>query len=264
MDDVDIEEDEDCVPHGNTNLGGWKISEDDIQALDIQALKDTGHSVVLDDDPLEGEGGVNSGGLLSVQKRDFNGLDTRKIMVGQRHSPQLLQVSSKIYLSMMDLFLLFFPMDFMVDTIMVQTNDNLPDGFDKVTVNEFVRYLGLWMLMGSFIGEHDRRDWWYSSDPHWKGGYPFRSNEFMSRRRFDMITIYLKLHDKTTTPDYPDKFHSIRPLVSAWNDNMTKQFSSSWMICLDESMMVWTNKLGPGWLVVPRKPHPVGNECNSI
>ena len=29
-------------------------------------------------------------------------------------------------------------------------------------------------------------------------------------------------------------------------------------------MMIWTNKFGPGWVVLPRKPHPFGNEWHTI
>ena len=35
--------------------------------------------------------------------------------------------------------------------------------------------------------------------------------------------------------------------------------------CLDESMMVWNNQyICPGFMVVPHKPHPLGNEWHTI
>jgi hypothetical protein len=42
-------------------------------------------------------------------------------------------------------------------------------------------------------------------------------------------------------------------------------FSPSWVSCLDKSMTVWMNMWTcPGWMFVPQKPHPMGNEYHSI
>ena len=78
-----------------------------------------------------------------------------------------------------------------------------------------------------------------------------------------MITQALKFTDREA-PDYIDKFFAIRQLVEEWNKNMKENFAASWMSCLDESMMIWYNKYAPGWMVVPRKPHPFGNEWHTI
>ena len=46
---------------------------------------------------------------------------------------------------------------------------------------------------------------------------------------------------------------------------MTEQFPPSWVSCLDESMSTWTNKYScPGWMFVPRKPWPFGNEYHTV
>jgi hypothetical protein len=46
---------------------------------------------------------------------------------------------------------------------------------------------------------------------------------------------------------------------------MSKAFFPSWISVLDESMSVWTsNYTCPGWMVVPRKPHPFGNEYHTV
>ena len=48
-------------------------------------------------------------------------------------------------------------------------------------------------------------------------------------------------------------------------DHMAKFFITGWVSCLDESMSVWTNRWTcPGFMYVPRKPHPMGNEYHSI
>ena len=86
----------------------------------------------------------------------------------------------------------------------------------------------------------------------------------MSRKRFDTIlrAIFYTNHDK---PTYRDKFWEVRQMVDEWNKNMAQQFTPSWVSCLDESMSPWTNKYTcPGWMFVPRKPHPSGNEYHSV
>ena len=51
----------------------------------------------------------------------------------------------------------------------------------------------------------------------------------------------------------------------AWNDNMTSVFLCGWIACFYESISVWLNRFScPGWMVVPRKPHPFGNEYHTI
>ena len=54
-------------------------------------------------------------------------------------------------------------------------------------------------------------------------------------------------------------------MVQEWNENMTEIFTPSWVSCLDESMSIWFNKWTcPGWMFVPRKLHPFGNEYHSV
>ena len=66
-------------------------------------------------------------------------------------------------------------------------------------------------------------------------------------------------------PSYKDPFWEIRKLLRAWNDNMAEVFSASWVSCLDESMTKWVNAYTcPGFMFVPRKPWPFGNEFHTI
>ena len=54
-------------------------------------------------------------------------------------------------------------------------------------------------------------------------------------------------------------------MIKEWNNNMKEKFVAAWIVCLDESMSVWTNKWTcPGWVFCPRKPKPWGNEYHSI
>lgn len=37
-------------------------------------------------------------------------------------------------------------------------------------------------------------------------------------------------------------------------------FSPCWKICVDESMIIWTNEFSLGWITVKMKLHPFGNK----
>ena len=53
--------------------------------------------------------------------------------------------------------------------------------------------------------------------------------------------------------------------LKAWNKNMVAQFTPSWVSCLDESMSTWMNKYTcPGWIFMPMKPWPFGNEYHTV
>ena len=53
-------------------------------------------------------------------------------------------------------------------------------------------------------------------------------------------------------------------MLEAFNDHMEENYFPSWLNCLDESMSSWLSKYCPGFMCVPRKPHPFGNEYHSI
>ena len=54
-------------------------------------------------------------------------------------------------------------------------------------------------------------------------------------------------------------------MLEAWGENMQQNFTPGYVNCLDESMSVWTNKFTcPGFMFVPRKPWPFGNEYHSV
>jgi Transposase IS4 len=132
-----------------------------------------------------------------------------------------------------------------------------------IQYGEFLRWLGIWFLIATIQGP-SRVEFWRKETIDPFSGAPYRFGEFMSRNRFDDIlqSITYTNHDP---PAYIDKFFRIRQLVQEWNENMALNFKPGWILCLDESMMVWTNEYTcPGFMFVPRKPHPFGNEWHSI
>ncbi len=104
--------------------------------------------------------------------------------------------------------------------------------------------------MGAYEGVSDRREWWSATPLSEFRGAPFRIGKWMSSKRFDAISTALKL---TNLP--PPTF---------FNNHYAKNYSPSWISCLDKSMNSWMDKFCPGFMCVPRKPHPFGNEYHSI
>ena len=86
----------------------------------------------------------------------------------------------------------------------------------------------------------------------------------MSRNRFEQILQALSYTLKDP-PTYLDRFWEVRDMIDSWNRNMQTVFKCAYITCLDESMSTWTNRWTcPGWMFVPRKPRPFGNEYHTI
>ena len=86
----------------------------------------------------------------------------------------------------------------------------------------------------------------------------------MNLARFEQITSSLTFTD-IPFPQYTDKFHEVRQMIIEFNHHMKEVFIPSWVSCLDESISIWTSRWTcPGWVYVPRKPHPQGNDYHSI
>ena len=111
-----------------------------------------------------------------------------------------------------------------------------------MTLGEFLRYLGIWLVITkSSPANMARSEFWSKSIPCRKSGAPFRLNDLMSGRRFDEITKGLS-YTSTEAPAYKDPFWEIREMVAEWNKNMATAFVPGWILCLDESMSIWTNR----------------------
>jgi hypothetical protein len=165
----------------------------------------------------------------------------------------------------LDYWMLFFPVTFCKTTMLPAMNKKLDRGRPPIEWWEYLRWLGLWHLLATTDG-HDRRSFWSTNntdDPRFKGA-PFRLNDLMSRTRFEEI-LDVSTYFDLPYPAFKDDFHPIRQLVKAWNDNMLVVFIAAWIVCLDESMSLWTNMWTcPGFVFCPRKPWDTGNEYHTI
>ena len=86
----------------------------------------------------------------------------------------------------------------------------------------------------------------------------------MSLRRFNGITASIRYTDHPPPSAFVYRFHEVRQTINAFNDHYEENYIPSWLSCLDESMNSWLDKFCPGFMTVPRKPHPLGNEYHSI
>jgi hypothetical protein len=165
----------------------------------------------------------------------------------------------------LELFLMFLGDALIKNIVLKATNNNLPEGTAKISYGEFLRWIGLWILMSTSVG-FVRADYW-SSDTTRRSALrkvPYNFNDYMSRRRFDTILKHLT-YTTFEAPTHLDKFWQVRQMIAAWNSNMVNIFSPGWAVCLDESMSIWTSRWScPGWVFCPRKPHPMGNEYHSM
>ena len=94
-------------------------------------------------------------------------------------------------------------------------------------------------------------------------GAPFRLGVYMSRNRWEDICTALR-YTLRPAPEFVDKFHPVRELQDAFNEYYKNEYCPGWWNCLVELMLVWYNKFCPGYMCVPRKPHPFGNEYHTI
>jgi hypothetical protein len=76
-------------------------------------------------------------------------------------------------------FLHFLPVQFLHDVILVETNKSMEG--KPVEWPEFLRFIGLLLLMSTVITGYDRRSWFDHTKPSEFGGAPFRlHNKYMT------------------------------------------------------------------------------------
>jgi hypothetical protein len=206
----------------------------------------------------------DNNGLYENQQWGWEGIDQRRINYAVDQPPQFHDGWSPKNKSWYDIFIMLFPFTWLQMVLLEMTSKSLHAvGEAELTLGELLRYLGLWMLMATVNG-FKLDDFWSSNEysPE-ENPCPYNFKRYMTRRRFRMITEHLRFTD-VTPPTFKDKFWQVRQMIKEWNANMCRVFSSSWVICVDESMSIWFNRFTcPGWVFCPRKPHPFGNEYHT-
>ncbi|CAG8710339.1 37727_t:CDS:2, partial [Gigaspora margarita] len=136
-----------------------------------------------------------------------------------------------------------------------------------VSFGEYMRWLGLWVLMSAFpVADH--RFYWRTTVELTKPMIPFNFQRWMPLARFEQIVLYhtLMMVCELDTPNLNDPLYSVRSFVDAYNKNLIEAVKPEKTLCIDESMNLWLgskNKI-PGRHKIPRKPHPVGQEWKTV
>ena len=149
----------------------------------------------------------------------------------------------------------------MVHNILTSTNATAAamklGRWNELTKAEFYRFLGLWLAM---CPKHPSRADHWSPTPSEPMHAGFGFGCYMSRRRFDSIVSAFSLY----RDDPDDNLLPVRMLQKTFNEHMAKCYFPSWLVCVDESMSKWTQRWTcPVWVIVPRKPTPMGIEFHT-
>ncbi len=122
--------------------------------------------------------------------------------------------------------------------------------------------------MACFQEISDRECWWSKNPVSMFEGAPFRLNLVMSLKWYREIMAGMRFTavppPTIKTDGFLDRFHEVHYMIEMFNQYYAENYHPSWLNCLDESMSLWLNKFCPGYMCVPRKPHPFGNEYHSI
>ncbi|KAL7477985.1 hypothetical protein ACHAW6_003774, partial [Cyclotella cf. meneghiniana] len=154
-----------------------------------------------------------------------------------------------------------FPEKYFWEVLIPPTNKTLKG--EDLSLSEFYVWLGINLLMGCFSGISDWRNWWSSNPIHEFRGASFCNTKWMSFKRFNTINAAMRFTDDDS-PGFEDKFHKVRKMIKLFNDHYSHNYSPSWIACLDESMSPRMDKFCPGFMCIPRKPHPFGKEYHTI
>lgn len=160
------------------------------------------------------------------------------------------------------LFETMLPMSFLKSSVLAGTNVALSSAGARVLdEKEFFLYLGLRAAMARYPTNKVRD---FFGKKHGVLDPCFDYGKFgMPINRFEEITSHLKIN---TFSEGSDQLQPLRDIFSAITAHMHEVFQPGWLICVDESMIVWTNKwTAPGaWMYVNRKPHPMGFEVRDL
>ncbi len=243
----------------NENLRHF-MDQGPVDATD--AAEVSGLGVEVDDDNLPAPKNVVLPGEQVpdiFQACGHSGICYRHQTNAQKTSPDI-DFPSEVAQTLQQLFEMIFCKDFLVDVLLHNSNQAISP---QVTLGELLRWIRLWFLMATQEGA-DRRSFWSTSPPDPFSQANFRLHECMSRNRFEQILSSLK-YTTIEPPTYKDGFYHVHQMIAHWNANMAKVFNLGWVLVLDESMSVWTNEYScPGFMFVPRKPWPFGNEYHTI
>ena len=131
-------------------------------------------------------------------------------------------------MSLLQLFLVMFPEEYLEEVLIPETNKGLSVPMD---LQDYIQWVGCCLYMSCWVGIESRRDWWSTTTPSMAKGAPFRLNSIISCNWFDSILSDLRFTNREVP--YEDGFLKLRQLEEAWNQNMAQRVLPSWINVLD-------------------------------
>ena len=155
------------------------------------------------------------------------------------------------------LFKMSFPEQWVRNVLIPSTNEYIAG--DDITLQEFYVYLVCHFFMECFEGISDRRLWWSPKPVSIWEGSPIWMQKYMALCRFISIISAMRFTNKPS-PSFLDRFHDVRQMIKNFNGHYLENYTPSWLSFLDDSMNSFMENFCPGFISVPRKPHPLVNE----
>ena len=188
----------------------------------------------------------------------FNGRGIR-----EKTKPKMAGIEDASALSPCDFYKKFLPMKYIAADLLPATNRELEKNGIKSVTNkaEFLGWLGIWINISLYPGFAPRD--FFSLTKREFDFHPPYLGVYVTGKHFEQINSHLTLTMQELPKTYRDRFWWVRPLIDAFNKETQEDFIAGWLIVLDKSMVVFLNKYAPGWTVVKRKPHPMGNEYHT-
>ncbi|XP_071509821.1 piggyBac transposable element-derived protein 4-like [Diadema antillarum] len=166
--------------------------------------------------------------------------------------------------TVLDFFFLLFPLTLIQHLVQEtnryaaqkrQANPNLPR-WQPVSVEEMKCYLGIRLYLS--IMPLPEMCWMWSSDDVF--GH-LRIAKFMSRKRFEGISVHFHANDRTQhlPKEHPnhDKLHLVRPVLNEVLANCVQQYNPHQNCSVDEAMIAFCGRLGFRQYI-PSKPTKYG------
>ena len=159
------------------------------------------------------------------------------------------------HMSRLDLFMNLYGMEYIKDVVIPETNKSLNSAMN---LSEYFCVIDCHLIVDCCVG-HYVRDFFLRDIITPQKGSPIRLNHIIPGRRLEKINQVMS-YKNIAIPEFTYLIFQQRQMQEGWNKNMSAHFESSWVNLPDESIQECINQYNfPGWVFVPRKPHPFGN-----
>lgn len=215
---------------------------------------------------------------LSDWKRDdYYGVDERaRHGFADQSGPRINGLSDWENTSLFALAVHFLPMAYLSDMAVAMTEKGAQKFAEgnryfvnwKVTRDDLLQWIGVWIYMLAFPQAGSRRTYWM--EPPGGFGPRHRLHDYLraAGNGEKGVGWFEAMHACFVLPQYPRSETDPFRLTRRWWDSLRQSFhdavTCSWLMVLDESMVRWMGCGMPGLMVILRKPTPVGLELHTL